>query len=205
MILCLIKVNWRFPCLLILIYCLLFPSDLLRHRCEPPTLHLSVSLRHVDQGRRRAAADRTEELWPEARGHCEVCVVFFHSSKHCIHVLFCEYNRIISTVFLLQRARFEAANLPGHCLLRSLRQGWVPLGKAEASGVLSSGADHIPVLKQSRVQSESQNQCFLNTAVSLQAKVSVVCPLLVSDPELWRQWSQCLCWRLNFDSFILYF
>ena len=169
MILCLLKVNRGVPCLLTLsnnhYYCLLFPSDLLRHRCEPSTLHFSVSLRHVDQGWRRAAADRTEELWPETWGHCEVCVVFFLSSKHCILILFCEYNCIIPTVFLLQRAGFEAANLPGHCLLRSLRQRGVPLGEAEASGVLSSGADHIPVLKQSRVQSESQNPCFPNTAV----------------------------------------
>lgn len=38
---------------------------------------------------------------------------------------------------ILQRAGVETANLPVHCLLWSLRQGGVSLGKAEDPGALS--------------------------------------------------------------------
>lgn len=49
------------------------PVDLICHWCEPPTVHLSVSLWHVDQGWRGAAPDSTKKLWLETWSHCEVC------------------------------------------------------------------------------------------------------------------------------------
>lgn len=69
---------------------LIRPTDLLCHQCESSAVHLCIWLRDVRQGRRRAAADRAEELWPEAWDYCQVCAVFhtvidhlFQSRRNC--------------------------------------------------------------------------------------------------------------------------
>lgn len=108
-------------------------------RSGSPSLHLPVHLRLLSEEREGAAADRSQELWPQTRGHRQVRIVHRLLSAQMLIIF---TRSLVSSV--LQRPGPEETHLPEDGLLRTLWQEGVSLGGPKEPGVLTWVKSQIP-------------------------------------------------------------